>query len=64
VNTMASSCPGSSFRGGLLRDAAGTPPRELPQFLPGAHALAVRGPPLGRGREAPAQSVKPQGETR
>jgi ergothioneine biosynthesis protein EgtB len=48
----------------LLRDPAGTPARELPQFLPGAHALAIRWTPLGGGRVAPAQSVKPQGETR
>ena len=36
----------------------------LPQFLPGAHALAIRRTLLGGGRVAPAQSVKPQGETR
>jgi hypothetical protein len=36
----------------------------LPQSLAGAHALAIRGTPLGAGRVAPAQSVNPQGETR
>src|SRR5262249_8485732 len=44
----------------LLRDAAGTPPREPPQFLPGAHTLAIRWAPLGGERLAPAQSVKPK----
>jgi Sulfatase-modifying factor enzyme 1 len=52
------------FAGRLSRDAVGTPPRELPQFLSGAHALAIRRTSLGGGRVAPAQSVKSQGETR
>ena len=62
ASTVASSCPGSSLCEVAL---AWTPPddlpRELPQFLLGAHALANSRGSAWRGeRLVPAQSVKPK----